>query len=78
MRVQLRVYDKAVIQRARSDDTARQLMSAPGVGTVVARRVGSRLPKLTNRTIKKRETKHIEKQDHAQRPSGNSDRNEVP
>ena len=36
MRVQLRVYDKAVIQRARSDDTARQLMSAPGVGTVVA------------------------------------------
>jgi hypothetical protein len=25
MRVQLRVYDKAVIQRARSDDTARQL-----------------------------------------------------
>jgi transposase len=36
MRAQLRVYDKAVIQRARSDDTARQLMSAPGVGTVVA------------------------------------------
>jgi transposase len=36
MRVQLRVYDKAVIQRARSDDTARRLMSAPGVGTVVA------------------------------------------
>jgi transposase len=33
---QLLVYDKAVIQRARSDDTARQLMSAPGVGTVVA------------------------------------------
>jgi transposase len=30
------VYDKAVIQRARSDDMARQLMSAPGVGTVVA------------------------------------------
>ena len=29
-------------------------------------RVGSRLPKLTNRTIKKRETKHIKKQDHAQ------------
>jgi type I restriction enzyme M protein len=28
-------------------------------------RVGSRLPKLTNRTIKKRETKHIKKQDHA-------------
>ena len=36
MRVQLRVYDRAVIQRARSEDTARQLMSAPGVGTVVA------------------------------------------
>jgi transposase len=35
-RAQLLVYDKAVIQRARSDDTARQLMSAPGVGTVVA------------------------------------------
>jgi hypothetical protein len=28
-------------------------------------RVGSRLPKLTNRTIKRRETKHIKKQDHA-------------
>ena len=36
MRVQLRVYDRAVIYRARSDDTARQLMSTPGVGTVVA------------------------------------------
>jgi len=36
MRAQLLVYDRAVIQRARSDDTARQLMSAPGVGTVVA------------------------------------------
>jgi transposase len=36
MRAQLLVYNKAVIQRARSDDTARQLMSAPGVGTVVA------------------------------------------
>jgi len=35
-RAQLLVYDKAVIQRARSDDTARQLMSAPGIGTVVA------------------------------------------
>ena len=29
-------------------------------------RVGSRLPKLTNRTIKRRETMHIKKQDHAQ------------
>jgi hypothetical protein len=28
-------------------------------------RVGSRLPKLTNRTIKRRETMHIKKQDHA-------------
>jgi transposase len=36
MRAQLLVYNKAVIQRARGDDTARQLMSAPGVGTVVA------------------------------------------
>jgi len=35
-RAQLIVYDRAIIQRARSDDTARQLMSAPGVGTVVA------------------------------------------
>ena len=35
-RAQLLVYDRAVIQRARSNDTARQLMSAPGVGTVVA------------------------------------------
>jgi transposase len=35
-RAQLLVYDKAVIQRARSDDTARLLMSAPGVGVVVA------------------------------------------
>ena len=33
-RAQLLVYDKAVIQRARSDDTARLLMSAPGVGVV--------------------------------------------
>jgi 3-hydroxybutyrate dehydrogenase len=30
-------------------------------------RVGSRLPKLTNRTIKRRETMHIKKQDHAHR-----------
>jgi hypothetical protein len=36
MRVQLRVYDRAITRRARGDDTARQLMSAPGVGTVVA------------------------------------------
>jgi len=36
MRAQLLVYNKAVIQRARGNDTARQLMSAPGVGTVVA------------------------------------------
>ena len=36
MRAQLLVYDRAVIHRARSDDIARQLMSAPGVGTVVA------------------------------------------
>jgi transposase len=36
MRAQLLVYDKAVIQRARGDAIARQLMSAPGVGTVVA------------------------------------------
>lgn len=35
-RAQLTVYNRAVIQRARIDDTARQLMSAPGVGTVVA------------------------------------------
>ena len=35
-RAQLRVYDRAVIHRARGDDTARRLMSAPGVGTVVA------------------------------------------
>jgi hypothetical protein len=28
MRLQLRVYDKAVIQRARSDDTARQFLPA--------------------------------------------------
>lgn len=35
-RAQLLVYDQAVVRRARSDDTARQLMSAPGVGTVVA------------------------------------------
>jgi hypothetical protein len=34
-RAQLLVYDKAVIQRGRSDDTARLLMS-PGVGVVVA------------------------------------------
>ena len=34
-RAQLLVYDRAVIQRARSDSTARQLMSAPGVGSVV-------------------------------------------
>ena len=31
-------------------------------------RVGSRFPKLTSRTIKKREPKHIKKQDHAQSP----------
>jgi hypothetical protein len=30
------MYDGAIIQRARSDDTARQLMPAPGVGRVVA------------------------------------------
>jgi transposase len=36
MRVQLRVYDRAITRRARGDDTARQLMSAPGVGAVVA------------------------------------------
>ena len=36
MRVQLRVYERAVIQRAGSEDTGRRLMSAPGVGTVVA------------------------------------------
>jgi transposase len=35
-RAQVHVYNRAVIQLARSDDTARQLMSAPGVGTVVA------------------------------------------
>jgi transposase len=34
-RAQLLVYDRAVIQRARNDETARQLMSAPGVGAVV-------------------------------------------
>jgi hypothetical protein len=33
MRVQLRVYERAV---AGSEDTARRLMLAPGVGTVVA------------------------------------------
>jgi hypothetical protein len=33
---QLRVYDRAITRRARGDDTARQLMSAPGVGAVVA------------------------------------------
>jgi transposase len=36
MRAQLLVYDRAVIQRARGDDTARRLISAPGVGAVVA------------------------------------------
>jgi transposase len=36
MRVQLLVYDRAITRRARDDETARQLMSAPGVGTVVA------------------------------------------
>lgn len=34
-RAQLRFYDRAVIQRARRDETARQLMSVPGVGAVV-------------------------------------------
>jgi transposase len=34
-RAQLLFYDRAVIQRARCDETARQLMSAPGVGAVV-------------------------------------------
>jgi hypothetical protein len=34
-RAQLLVYDRAVIQRARRDETARQLMSVPGVGAVV-------------------------------------------
>lgn len=33
-RAQLLVYDRAVIQRARRDETARQLMSVPGVGAV--------------------------------------------
>jgi transposase len=36
MRVQLLVYDRAITRRARDDETGRQLMSAPGVGTVVA------------------------------------------
>jgi transposase len=34
-RAQLLFYDRAVIQRARCDETARQLMSVPGVGAVV-------------------------------------------
>jgi transposase len=34
-RDQLRIYDRAVIRRARGDETARQLMSVPGVGAVV-------------------------------------------
>ncbi len=34
-RAQLLVYDRAVMQRARNDETARQLMSAPGAGAVV-------------------------------------------
>src|SRR6516225_6041255 len=34
-RAQLLFYDRAVIQRARRDETARQLMSVPGVGAVV-------------------------------------------
>ena len=33
---QLQVYDRATIKHARSDDTARLLMTAPGVGTIVA------------------------------------------
>jgi transposase len=33
---QLQVYDRAVIRRARGDATARHLMTAPGVGTIVA------------------------------------------
>jgi transposase len=33
---QLQVYDRAVIRRARDDATARHLMTAPGVGTIVA------------------------------------------
>jgi transposase len=36
MRAQVLVSDRAVIQRARNDDIARRLVSAPGVGTVVA------------------------------------------
>jgi len=35
-------------------------------------RVGSRYPKLTNWTIKKRDLKHIKKQDHAQVPTPES------
>lgn len=35
-RAQLLVYDRMVRQTASTDDTARQLMSAPGVGVVVA------------------------------------------
>jgi hypothetical protein len=35
-----------------------------------ARFLGNRFPKLPNRTIKKRESKHIKKQDHAQRGTG--------
>lgn len=34
-RDQLLIYDRAVIRRARGDETARQLMSVPGVGAVV-------------------------------------------
>ncbi len=35
-RAQLSVYDRAVMHRARGDDTVRRLMSAPGAGAVVA------------------------------------------
>jgi transposase len=33
---QLNVYDRAVLQQARHDETVRHLMSAPGVGPIVA------------------------------------------
>jgi hypothetical protein len=32
---QLQVYDRAAIRHAREDATARHLMTAPGVGTIV-------------------------------------------
>ena len=34
---QVREYDRAVVRRARTDDTVRHLMSAPGVGPVLSR-----------------------------------------